>query len=186
MFLPLRRRDNPHAFFVGMIGVRMGDSVAQVGCAHAGRLAAIAGKVGLSGRIVLVAPYAASSERARKGAQDAGVLVDIETARATDLPLEDNSFDVVVIDDTDGLLSTADSENRAATVREAFRILKPGGRALVVAAGTPAGLGAWLPGSRQVPSLDATPWLEAGAFKGVRRLAEREGLIFTEGLKPRA
>ena len=53
---PRRRRDDPHLLVVGMTGVRMGDRVAQVGCAHGGRLAAVASKVGLSGRAVAFVP----------------------------------------------------------------------------------------------------------------------------------
>src|SRR4029453_16740491 len=66
MFL---KRDDPHLLIVGMTGVKMGDRFVQVGCAHGGRLAAVAGKVGLSGRAVLVAPDEAAAERGRKGAE---------------------------------------------------------------------------------------------------------------------
>ena len=71
MFL---KRDDPHLLIVGMTGVKMGDRFVQIGCAHGGRLAAVAGKVGLSGRAVLVAPDEAAAERGRKGAENAGVL----------------------------------------------------------------------------------------------------------------
>jgi hypothetical protein len=77
MFL---KRDDPHLLIVGMTGVKMGDRFVQIGCAHGGRLAAVAGKVGLSGRAVLVAPDEAAAERGRKGAENAGVLIEIETA----------------------------------------------------------------------------------------------------------
>jgi hypothetical protein len=33
--------------------------------------------------------------------------------------------------------------------------------------------------------LDVAPALQAGGFKSVRTLAEREGLVFVEGIKPR-
>jgi hypothetical protein len=36
-----------------------------------------------------------------------------------------------------------------------------------------------------VASGDATLALEADGFKSVRTLAEREGLVFVEGIKPR-
>ena len=71
---PAARRDDPYLLVVGMTGVRMGDRIAQVGCAHGGRLAAIAGKVGLSGRAVAVVPDEASAARARKARRGAGVL----------------------------------------------------------------------------------------------------------------
>ena len=71
-----------------MTGVKMGDRFA------AGRLRArrTAGrgrrKVGLSGRAVVVAPDEASAARARKAAEDAGVLVEVEVAPPTRLPLD--------------------------------------------------------------------------------------------------
>jgi ubiquinone/menaquinone biosynthesis C-methylase UbiE len=184
VLIPLKRRDNPHALFVGMLDVRLGDRVAQIGCAHGGRLASVAGKVGLSGRAVAVVPDEASAERARKGAQQAGVLVEIETGTPTSLPLEDAGFDLAVIDDTGGLLSTATPETRAATLKEILRILRPGGRVMVVATAGRGGLAA-LFGSQQTRSVDPEPWLESDGFRGVRRLAERDHLIFVEGLKPR-
>ena len=64
MFL---KRDAPHLLIVGMTGVKMGDRLVQIGCANGGRLAAVAGKVGLSGRAVLVAPDEASALRGRRG-----------------------------------------------------------------------------------------------------------------------
>ena len=184
MFLPLRRRESPHTLFVGMLDVRLGDRVAQIGCADGGRLAAIASKVGLSGRAVVVVPDAVSAERARKSAARAGVLVEIETAPSTQLPLEAGAFDLVVIDDTGGLLSSAAPDQRTATLKEVMRILRPGGRAMVISSAARAGLGGLLTGS-QPPPVDAEPWLKSDGFRAVRRLAERERLIFVEGLKPR-
>ena len=44
------KKSDPYLLIVGMTGVKMGDRFVQVGCAHGGRMAAVAGKVGLSGR----------------------------------------------------------------------------------------------------------------------------------------
>src|SRR5207244_7876700 len=115
MFL---KRDDPNLLIVGVAGVKMGDRLAQVGCAHGGRLAAVAGKVGLSGRAVLVAPDEPSAERGRRGAESAGVLVEVEIASPTALPLDSNDFDVAVIDDTSGLLGGLCADDRAAAIRE--------------------------------------------------------------------
>ena len=93
MFL---KRDNPHSLVVGMTGVKMGDRLLQVGCAHGGRLGAVAAKVGLSGRAAVAAPDESSAERARKGAADAGVLVDVDVAPPTRLPFENDAFDLAV------------------------------------------------------------------------------------------
>jgi SAM-dependent methyltransferase len=186
MFL---KKGDPYLLIVGMTGVKMGDKFLQVGCAHGGRMAAVAGKVGLSGRAVVVAPDEASAERARKAAEDAGVLVEVEVATPTRLPLADDEFDLAVVDDTAGLFGTMRPEGRVAAIRELVRVLRGGGRVLVVGAVPRGGLGAVLSRTQNGPpfvaSGDATKALEADGFKSVRTLAEREGLVFVEGIKPR-
>jgi ubiquinone/menaquinone biosynthesis C-methylase UbiE len=187
MFL---KKGDPNLLIVGMTGVKMGDKFVQIGCAHGGRLAAVAGKVGLSGRAAAVTPDESSAARARKAAEEAGVLVEIEVAPPTRLPLNDNEFDLAVVDDTAGLFGTMRPESRVAAVRELVRVLRPGGRVLVVGAVPRGGLGAVLSRTQSGPpfvaSGDATKALEADGFKSVRTLAEREGLVFVEGIKPRS
>jgi ubiquinone/menaquinone biosynthesis C-methylase UbiE len=186
MFL---KKSDPYLLMVGMTGVKMGDRFVQIGCAHGGRLAAVAGKVGLSGRAALVAPDESSAARARKAAEDAGVLVEIEVAPPERLPLIDGEFDLAVVDDTAGLIGTMRPEGRVAAVRELVRVLRPGGRVLVVGAVPRGGLGAVLSRTQNGPpfvaSGEALRALEADGFKSVRTLAEREGLVFVEGIKPR-
>jgi ubiquinone/menaquinone biosynthesis C-methylase UbiE len=186
---PFTRRDNPYLLVVSMTGVKMGDRLVQIGCAHGGRLAAVAGKVGLSGRAVLIAPDEASATRARKGASDAGVLVEIEVAPLTRLPVEDGAFDLAVVDETGGLLATLRPEDRVAAIRELARALRPGGRVVMIGAATRGGFGALLTRAQSGPpfvaSGQATLALEADGFKSARMLAEREGLVFVEGIKPR-
>jgi len=181
---PFRRDAEPHLLLVGMTGVKLGERVAQIGCAHGGRLAAVARKVGLSGRAVAFVPDDTSARRAQKGAAEAGVLVEIETVAPMRLPAGDDAFDLVVIDDTAGLLGTMGDADRAATVQEALRILRPGGR--VVAIGSAArGLGALLSRAPGAPLFDPGPALQAAGFLTVRKLAEREGLVFVEGIRGR-
>jgi ubiquinone/menaquinone biosynthesis C-methylase UbiE len=180
-----RRGDEPHTLVVGMTGVRLGERVAQIGCAHGGRLAAIAKKAGLSGRAIVFVPDEASALRAQKSAAQAGVLVEIETAPPTRLPAEDAAFDLVVVDDTAGLLGNMSTGDRGATIRETLRLLRPGGRALVIGSGPRSGLAALLARAPAGPPFDAAPALQADGFKSVRNLAERDGLVFVEGIKPR-
>jgi len=181
-----RRRDNPYMLVMGMTGVKMGDRLAHVGCAHGGRLAAVAGAVGLSGRAVAIVPDEASAARARKGAEQAGVLVELEIASPTELPLEDSSFDLAILDDTGGLLATMPANDRVAAIREGRRILRPGGRLMVIGAAARAGLAALFTRTQSGPPFDPTPLLAADGFRSVRTLAEREGLVFVEALRPRS
>jgi ubiquinone/menaquinone biosynthesis C-methylase UbiE len=186
MFL---KRQDPYLLVTSMTGVKLGDQLLQVGCAHAGRLGAVAAKVGLSGRAVAVAPDEASAARARKGAASAGVLVEVELAPPTKLPLEAGGFDLAVVDDTGGLFGTMRAEDRVASIRELVRVLRPGGRVMLVGASPRAGLASLLTRTQSGPpfvsSGDALKALEADGFKSVRLLAEREGLVFVEGVKPR-
>jgi ubiquinone/menaquinone biosynthesis C-methylase UbiE len=180
-----RRRDDPFMLVTGMTGVKMGDRFAQVGCAHGGRLAAIASRVGLSGRAVAVVPDAESAARAQKGAEQAGVLIDVEIAPPTQLRLEDDAFDVVIIDDTGGLLATLSANDRVLAIREAWRALRPGGRVMVIGAVPRGGLAALFSRAQSGPPFDPTPLLSADHFTSVRTLAERDGLVFVEAIKPR-
>jgi SAM-dependent methyltransferase len=186
MFL---KRQDPYLLVVSMTGVKLGDRLLQVGCAHGGRLGAVAAKVGLSARAVLVAPDESSAARGRKGAEQAGVLVEVEVAPPTNLPLEADQFDLAVVDDTGGLFGTMRPEDRVAAIRELVRVLRGGGRVMVVGAAPRGGLGSLLTRTQSGPpfasSGDALKALEADGFKSVRVLAEREGLVFVEGVKPR-
>ena len=172
-----------------MVGAKMGDRFLQIGCAHGGRLAAVASKVGLSGRAVAVTPDEAAATRARKGAEREGVLVEIEMASPTRLPFDPDAFDVAVIDDTAGLVGTMRADDRAHTLREVHRVLRPGGRVMLIGTAPRGGFGAILSRAQSGPpfaaSGDATKALEAEGFRSARILADREGLVFVEAMKGR-
>jgi ubiquinone/menaquinone biosynthesis C-methylase UbiE len=185
---PFARSGNAHLLEVGMVGTKMGERFVQIGCAHGNRLGAIAAKVGLSGRAVAIVPDEASAERARKGAAHAGMLVEVEVAPMTALPLEAAAFDVAVVDDTGGLVGTMRPDDRAGLMRELFRILRPAGRVVAIAATAQTGLGALF--TRSVaPRLESREALHnlftSAGFRPVRTLAERAGLVFIEAAKPR-
>jgi len=185
MFNFLSRGGDSSKLVIGMVGVKMGDRIAQIGCANGARLAAIATGVGLSGRAMAFVPDDASAARVKKGAAQAGVLVEIEKASPTNLPAEAATFDVAIVDDTGGLFATMRPEDRVATVRELHRILRPGGRVMVIATAARGGVGALLTRAQAGPHFDPGPSLQADGFRSVRTLAERDGLVFVEALKDR-
>ncbi len=183
--LSFRRKSDPHMLIVGMSGVKLGDHLLQIGCANGGALAAVAAKLGLSGRALAVVADAAAAARVQKGASQQGVLVDVELAPPTRLPVADQEFDLVIVDDSAAGFAGLSSDDRAATLREALRVLRPGGRSLVISALPATGIAAMLGRGATGPAFDATPSLEAGGFRIVRLLAERDGLRFVEGMKAR-
>ena len=146
----------------------------------------IAGKVGLSGRAAAIVADTTTGARIEKAAARAGVLVEVTVSPLTRLPIEDNGFDVAIIDDTGASLTQMAADDRAALVRETLRVLRPGGRVMVIGATPRTGLGAKLSAGSNVVSADPTPALQADGYRTVRVLAERDGLIFFEGMKPRA
>jgi ubiquinone/menaquinone biosynthesis C-methylase UbiE len=183
------KRQDPYSLVVGMTGVKLGDQFVQIGCAHGGRLAAVAAKVGLSGRAVAVLSDETQSSLVEKAAAKAGVLVEVEVVREPKLPFSDSTFDLAIVDDADGSFAARRAEDRVAIVRELARIVRPGGRAMVIGSGERQGLASLFSKSSGAPSYVASGQagkaLEADGFKGVRTLAEREGLVFVEGIKPR-
>ncbi len=183
---PFRAKGNPYMLIVGMAGVKMGDQLLQIGCSDGGALAAVAAKVGLSGRAIAVVPDGSSAERARRGAAAQGVLVDVEIAPSTALPVEAAAFDLVIIDDRQRQFAVLDADTQAATAREAVRTLKAGGRCLVITSLPATGLAAMLGRGNTAPAFDPAPALGAGGLRFVRTLGEREGLRFVEGVKPRS
>jgi SAM-dependent methyltransferase len=190
MFLnPFARRGNhPHLLAVIMTGVKLGDRVAFIGAPDPARTAAIAAKVGFSGRAAAAVPDEPAVARVNRAAADAGVLIDVDICDARTLPYRDGEFDLAVIDGTGALFEQLIDGDRAAIAREAARILRPGGRAVVLGGGEPTGFARWLsrpPATPFVVSGSINGLLGANGFSIVRTLADREGLIFVEGLKPR-
>jgi ubiquinone/menaquinone biosynthesis C-methylase UbiE len=190
MFLDrFAKREAPYPLVVGMTGVKLGDRVLQIGCSNGGPLAAIAAKVGLSGRALAIVPDQASMARAQKAAANLGVLVEVELSSSPRLPVDDAALDLVIVDDASGAFSARRPEERAAIIREAARVVRPGGRAMIIGATPLQGISALLSRGPAAPSIamsgEAASALQAAGFRGARTLAEREGLVFVEGIRPR-
>ena len=124
--------------------------------------------------------------RGTQGAARGGVLVEIAQAPYDRLPHDDDAFDVVVVND---LVAGLSPERRAGCLREARRVLRPGGRLVLIEKAGRGGLGALFSRRQQNPhyvaSGGAEPALKAEQFVAVRTLVERAGLRFVEAVRPR-
>jgi ubiquinone/menaquinone biosynthesis C-methylase UbiE len=169
---------------VSMAGAKIGDRVLVVGCGDARLIAALAAKAGLSGRACAVDE---SPERATEAARVAlreGALVETSSSAPTALAFESASFDLVVLRDA---LDKLESQLQMIVVQEASRVIRPGGRCMVIDTLPAAGM-ASLFSSKASPSSpgDAGPTIELlkkQGFVAVRMLAERDGLRFVEAIK---
>jgi len=169
---------------VTMCGVKLGDRLLVIGASDPPLVAALAGKAGLTGRACVLDASAPAMQATAQAVERAGALIESFTAPWSMLPFEPQSFDIVVIRD---VLRELDGEARLRTATETHRVLRPGGRSVVVEDLHRGGLRGLFHGNRTDPqyarSGGATHVLEAAGFRGVRTLAEREGQIFIEGIK---
>jgi SAM-dependent methyltransferase len=185
-----RQPQQKHALALAMTGVALGDRLLQVGCTDGSLLGVIGSKVGLSGRMCAVVPDAAQAERARRAAEKFGFLLELETGQLGQAPFEDGAFNLIVVDNQQGLLSSMRPEDRVATLRKAFRLLAPRSRIVIIEQAPRGGLGA-LFGARASAPVDphysaaggAIVALEAEGFRAARLLGERDGLSFFEGVR---
>jgi len=168
-----------------MTAVRMGERVLQIGINDLALAAVVAARTGLSGHAVIVVPDDARAERARRACAENGTLADVIVTPLDQLPLATADIDVVIVHSVDNLLGELDATTLAALMRECRRVLRVGGRLIVIEAGARSRL-ATLLGKGAVAARSAevsVQTLEAAGFRTARIIADREGLRFTEGLK---
>ena len=168
-----------------MTAVRMGERVLQIGINDPALAAVLAARTGLSGHAVIVVPDDARAERARRACADNGTLAEIVVTPLDRLPLETADIDVVIVHSVDNLLGELDAMTLAALTRECRRVLRVGGRLIVIEAGERSRLAALLgKGASATRSTEASvQTLEAAGFRTARIIGDSEGLRFTEGLK---
>ncbi len=171
---------------VSMVGVKLGDRLLQLGCGDGALLAALAVKVGLTGRACAVDATAAGLSRGEAGAARGGALVELAAAPYHALPHDADAFDIVVLYD---VLAAARDEDRRAWMGEVVRVVRPGGRVLVVDRTARTGLAALLGQPAVDPSYatsgGAQAALGAAGCVAVRTLSERGGFRFSEGVRRR-
>ena len=181
------RKTDPYEFPIAMAGVRLADRLLVIGCRDPKLVAALATKSGLTGRACAIDASPERTASAARAIEREGALVETSAAPPWALPFDAGSFDVVVLHDA---LAEMTPEQRVGTLQGVSRVLRPGGRAVVIESSTRGGLGALLSrraGNAQYESFGgATKALGAEGFVAVRMLADRDGLRFVEGVKRNA
>jgi ubiquinone/menaquinone biosynthesis C-methylase UbiE len=170
---------------VSMSGIKLGDRLLVIGASDTALAAALAGKAGLTGRACLLDESEPARHRAATAIEKQGVLIESFTAPLTALPFDPDSFDVVLIRNA---LAETSPDSRARALAEVQRIVRPGGRCIVIDDAPRGGIAGLVGGrkAQQYPDGGAAELLTEAGFRGVRTLAEREGLVFVEGVRPNA
>jgi SAM-dependent methyltransferase len=181
---------------VTIAAVKLGNRFLAVGVRDPGLIAVLSAKAGLTGTACAVDADEAAVKKAAASIEAAGVLVEVTRAPWGMWPYDEGSFDVAVVRD---LLPTLTSYDRSDCVAELLRVLRPGGRALVIEPAPRGGFGALLSGWRGSPSTGVSRTargsqtdggyegpvkaLKDGGFAAVRLLSEVDGVLYAEGIK---
>ena len=184
--MPIFKKATGHSDLqVSMTGVRIGSRVLQFGNRDPDLIARLSAKVGVSGQAAALVPDDDAAGTVQRAAQARGVLVDVKVSPLRTPPFAQGWFDVVVIPE---LIAGMRPHERVGVLQGARHVLRIGGRCVVIETAPRGGLGALLSARAIDPHYRARGGAEAAlraeGFKPVRTLAEREGLLFTEGAKP--
>jgi ubiquinone/menaquinone biosynthesis C-methylase UbiE len=182
-----RKGLGPHALPLAMSGVKLGERMLYVGCGRPALFAAVAARTGLTGRACAVVDGSREVEALQRAAARNGVLVEVAPGASGVFPHAADSFDVAVIDGTDGSFGGMTANDRVHRLHEIMRVTRAGGRLLVIER-VARGLRALLGTAHDAPDYrsagGAKAALEEAGFRPARVLAEREHFRFTEGIKP--
>jgi SAM-dependent methyltransferase len=181
-----RKTRGPIELAMDMAGVRLGERLLQAGLGNPKLFAKLAAKAGLSGRACVVVDHPDATRPLEAAAAAEGVLIEVLVAEGTSWSLDEAAFDVGILDGN--ALLRGDAAERAGRLAEARRVVRPGGRVLIIRA-VPPGLAGRLGfgPSHAEPSAEAAVLLQAlgdAGFRPARLLAEREGMTFEEGFRP--
>jgi ubiquinone/menaquinone biosynthesis C-methylase UbiE len=175
------RRSTLDPLSVSMAGAKLGDRVLFIGCSDPQMIAALATKVGLTGRACAIDSNADRVRDAERIALAEGALIEASVAPLDGVPFDSESFDLVVLRD---LAGGRPVHEQAAIAHEAHRVLRPGGRSMIIDSMPRAGMfSAKSASEASKEAVALADLLKPQGFVAVRVLAEREGRCFVEGVK---
>ncbi len=168
---------------ITMTGVKLGDRLLVIGAGDPRLIAALATKSGLTGRASVVDADSARVSRAAAAIEREGALAEPVSAPWSALPYDSGSFDIAVIRD---VLPAMAHDERSRVLLEVFRVLRAGGRVIVIDQAPRGGIAGFMGERATDPSYGeegAAGALSSAGFVATRVLAEGDGMRFVEGAK---
>ena len=169
-----------HHTAIAMIGSKSGDQVLVVGASDPELAAEVALVTGLNGTTTVCDPDASARARVETAAREAGALVEFATGTPTSLPAADESQDVVVLMNAADTVADVDP---ALVLEHALRVLRPGGRLIVVDGARSSGFFRSAGGAARLPTQTILARLEQAGTRARRQLAEVDGVSYYEARK---
>jgi ubiquinone/menaquinone biosynthesis C-methylase UbiE len=117
-----------HKKLIQQAAISPGQRVLEIGCGT-GNLAILAGELNPAAQVVGIDPDPKALGRARRKAQQSKAALQFDPGFAEELPYPDESFDRIF---SAFMLHHIQGEGKLLTVREAWRVLKPGGSLYLV------------------------------------------------------
>jgi len=164
------RRSQSEPLAVTIAAVKLGDRFLSIGLRDPALIAALAVKSGLTGRACAIDADATRAADGAAAVEAEGALVEVTHAAWDALPFDAASFDVALVRN---VFSTLEPDQKRLCAADALRVLRGGGRILVVES---------TKRTRLAADALTTPLASAG-FAAVRVLAEADHTIFVEGIK---
>lgn len=119
---------------VNLAGVKPGDCVLEVGCGTGTLTLAAKRRAGRSGKVFGIDVIPVMIELSQRKSAQAGEEINFQLASIDDIPFPANHFDVVMCS---FMIFHMSEKTRQKGIAEIYRVLKPGGRWLVLDSATP-------------------------------------------------
>lgn len=123
LFTKMLGVESAHRLLLEQAAIRPGYRVLEIGCGT-GNLAILAKRLNPSADVLGIDPDPKALSRARKKAHRAGFSMEFRQSFSEQLPFPDGSFERVL---STFMLHHVQPDSKLSVLREAFRVLKPGG-----------------------------------------------------------